>query len=127
MIRRPPRSTLSSSSAASDVYKRQSLRQPIPTSITLVNASAALQELYSSTLEASRTNNQPGVSHITIGRISKEKHRLLSSAIVEFTFGNKDPLLSLIHISEPTRLLSISYAVFCLKKKKKKIYCVIIS
>mgnify|MGYP000323388302 CR=1 FL=1 len=25
----------------------------------------------------------------------------------------------LIHISEPTRLLSISYAVFCLKKKKK--------
>src|SRR5678816_1483055 len=27
--------------------------------------------------------------------------------------------LSLIHISETTRLLSISYAVFCLKKKKK--------
>eukprot|EP00658_Telonema_sp_P-2_P010923 TRINITY_DN14159_c0_g1_i1.p2 TRINITY_DN14159_c0_g1~~TRINITY_DN14159_c0_g1_i1.p2 ORF type:complete len:118 (-),score=29.70 TRINITY_DN14159_c0_g1_i1:100-453(-) len=27
--------------------------------------------------------------------------------------------LSLIHISEPTRLLSISYAVFCLKKKKE--------
>ena len=27
--------------------------------------------------------------------------------------------LSLIHISEPTRLLSISYAVFCLKKKKQ--------
>ena len=25
--------------------------------------------------------------------------------------------LSLIHISEPTRLLSISYAVLCLKKK----------
>src|SRR5678816_2471588 len=36
-------------------------------------------------------------------------------------FGNKVPShgrewkLSLIHISEPTRLLSISYAVFCLK------------
>src|SRR5678815_6127567 len=29
-------------------------------------------------------------------------------------------ILSLIHISEPTRLLSISYAVFCLKKKKQK-------
>eukprot|EP00658_Telonema_sp_P-2_P037399 TRINITY_DN26905_c0_g1_i1.p1 TRINITY_DN26905_c0_g1~~TRINITY_DN26905_c0_g1_i1.p1 ORF type:complete len:272 (+),score=58.36 TRINITY_DN26905_c0_g1_i1:83-898(+) len=28
--------------------------------------------------------------------------------------------LSLIHISEPTRLLSISYAVFCLKKKKSE-------
>eukprot|EP00658_Telonema_sp_P-2_P013906 TRINITY_DN15270_c0_g1_i20.p1 TRINITY_DN15270_c0_g1~~TRINITY_DN15270_c0_g1_i20.p1 ORF type:complete len:130 (-),score=21.21 TRINITY_DN15270_c0_g1_i20:26-415(-) len=36
--------------------------------------------------------------------------------------GARDPPdLSLIHISEPTRLLSISYAVFCLKKKKKKI------
>src|SRR5674536_179740 len=28
--------------------------------------------------------------------------------------------LSLIHISEPTILLSISYAVFCLKKEKKQ-------
>ena len=28
--------------------------------------------------------------------------------------------LSLIHISEPTRLGMISYAVFCFKKKKKK-------
>src|SRR5678815_2945998 len=30
-----------------------------------------------------------------------------------------DADISLIHISEPTRLLSISYAVFCLKKKKR--------
>ena len=30
-----------------------------------------------------------------------------------------DPHLSLIHISEPTRRTPISYAVFCLKKKKK--------
>src|SRR5665647_2065614 len=29
-----------------------------------------------------------------------------------------DLLLSLIHISEPTRRTPISYAVFCLKKKK---------
>src|SRR5450756_3086975 len=34
----------------------------------------------------------------------------------------KEPVwyISLIHISEPTRLGMISYAVFCLKKKKKK-------
>src|SRR5665648_313575 len=32
--------------------------------------------------------------------------------------------LSLIHISEPTRLGMISYAVFCLKKKKKKPYSI---
>eukprot|EP00828_Plagiopyla_frontata_P009777 TRINITY_DN15064_c0_g2_i2.p2 TRINITY_DN15064_c0_g2~~TRINITY_DN15064_c0_g2_i2.p2 ORF type:complete len:190 (-),score=32.88 TRINITY_DN15064_c0_g2_i2:18-587(-) len=31
-------------------------------------------------------------------------------------------LLSLIHISEPTRQAEISYAVFCLKKKKKNQY-----
>ena len=42
--------------------------------------------------------------------------------------GNRTPnllitnqlLLSLIHISEPTRQAEISYAVFCLKKKKKQ-------
>ena len=31
---------------------------------------------------------------------------------------DKDDALSLIHISEPTRLRRISYAVFCLKKKR---------
>src|SRR5665213_3029563 len=30
------------------------------------------------------------------------------------------PSSSVIHISEPTRQAEISYAVFCLKKKKKK-------
>src|SRR5450756_1391618 len=39
----------------------------------------------------------------------------LSGAVV----GAVDLVLSLIHISEPTRLGMISYAVFCLKKKKK--------
>ena len=33
------------------------------------------------------------------------------------TINEIPPYLSLIHIFEPTRLLSISYAVFCLKKK----------
>ena len=37
------------------------------------------------------------------------------SAVINYDF----PGLSLIHISEPTRPLYISYAVFCLKKKKK--------
>eukprot|EP00658_Telonema_sp_P-2_P015936 TRINITY_DN16165_c0_g2_i1.p1 TRINITY_DN16165_c0_g2~~TRINITY_DN16165_c0_g2_i1.p1 ORF type:complete len:193 (+),score=18.37 TRINITY_DN16165_c0_g2_i1:225-803(+) len=42
-----------------------------------------------------------------------------SECIVD-TYKSRLVILSLIHISEPTRLLSISYAVFCLKKKKKK-------
>src|SRR5450756_1048646 len=33
--------------------------------------------------------------------------------------GSPGRWLSLIHISEPTRLGMISYAVFCLKKKKQ--------
>src|SRR5450756_185179 len=36
-----------------------------------------------------------------------------------FTDADTVHELSLIHISEPTRLGMISYAVFCLKKKKK--------
>ncbi len=39
------------------------------------------------------------------------------------SYSHADTLvvLSLIHISEPTRQAEISYAVFCLKKKKKNI------
>src|SRR5678810_181092 len=36
------------------------------------------------------------------------------------TFFSQIQNLSLIHISEPTRQAEISYAVFCLKKKKQK-------
>src|SRR5450759_772760 len=68
-------------------------------------------------------------------------HHDLNTAINEYIKHERDPTLfvmsdipliqewhvremvselSLIHISEPTRLGMISYAVFCLKKKKKK-------
>src|SRR5450756_2891056 len=42
------------------------------------------------------------------------------SAVAIIGFGGQAQVLSLIHISEPTRLGMISYAVFCLKKKKEK-------
>src|SRR5678816_4753417 len=38
-----------------------------------------------------------------------------TSALIESGIVGRPVYLSLIHISEPTRLLSISYAVFCLK------------
>ena len=38
----------------------------------------------------------------------------------ELHAGESVVCLSLIHISEPTRRTPISYAVFCLKKKKQK-------
>ena len=46
--------------------------------------------------------------------------------VINYCWFGRNPLpplamkLSLIHISEPTRQAEISYAVFCLKKKKKK-------
>src|SRR5678815_1047393 len=47
--------------------------------------------------------------------VSKETEKVR----LRFSLGQSDHVtvvvLSLIHISEPTRLLSISYAVFCLK------------
>src|SRR5428012_13851 len=73
MIRRPPRSTQSRSSAASDVYKRQTEGSQLTYTMTITNDGASAAS---------------GVS-----------------------------VLSLIHISEPTRLGMISYAVFCLKQK----------
>src|SRR5678815_5762140 len=48
------------------------------------------------------------------GRIAKEFPSVKRVSTTELA---KELDLSLIHISEPTRLLSISYAVFCLKKK----------
>ncbi len=43
-----------------------------------------------------------------------------AGAVARSVVDHDDLDLSLIHISEPTRLALISYAVFCLKKKKKK-------
>src|SRR5659263_600252 len=48
----------------------------------------------------------------TIEEAAKEAARRISASKGSVAF------LSLIHISEPTRLGMISYAVFCLKKKK---------
>ena len=50
--------------------------------------------------------------------ICKIQGSVLAGALLILT--NATHALSLIHISEPTRLRRISYAVFCLKKKKQK-------
>src|SRR5450756_2840388 len=56
---------------------------------------------------------------ILLGRYFEAHAKRRSGAALKalLDLGAKD--LSLIHISEPTRLGMISYAVFCLKKKKK--------
>ena len=55
--------------------------------------------------------------------ITTKKLRVVFDPNLEIVGGkNVSVNLSLIHISEPTRQAEISYAVFCLKKKKKKKY-----
>ena len=92
MIRRPPRSTPLYSSAASDVYKRQ--------------VHASLRNILGSHVAQAGSHVAPGKFRFDFSHTSKVSKEELD--------------LSLIHISEPTRLRRISYAVFCLKKKKKK-------
>src|SRR5674536_153812 len=88
MIRRPPRSTLSSSSAASDVYKRQAIVNAIQQHASIVTQKSLVEGF-----------------GLTVSEAMWKARPVVASAV-----GG----LSLIHISEPTRLLSISYAVFCL-------------
>src|SRR5450756_3251746 len=103
MIRRPPRSTQSRSSAASDVYKRQGYSDEgwIELATRSEAAGADMLELNVSCLQMACE----GAGH-KVGQSNDLLER--------YTRVVKD--LSLIHISEPTRLGMISYAVFCLKK-----------
>ena len=94
MIRRPPRSTQSRSSAASDVYKRQAF-------------------------PPGRAGPGAAVPGADLPDAPPPLAPMFQMTSV-FTDPEVSRALSLIHISEPTRLLSISYAVFCLKKKKKQ-------
>eukprot|EP00658_Telonema_sp_P-2_P030559 TRINITY_DN2304_c0_g1_i2.p1 TRINITY_DN2304_c0_g1~~TRINITY_DN2304_c0_g1_i2.p1 ORF type:complete len:175 (+),score=55.66 TRINITY_DN2304_c0_g1_i2:118-642(+) len=171
MIRRPPRSTLSSSSAASDVYKRQvstqstgnnswmdvwRTHQAVQGPMLRIHAIEPTAISISRKDSLSPTTPRPAGLDVTMIKSQHgASYQLIGSPItspVELSFpivtaacespqqdqqpdinvatiparhsppqiGSPQQDLSLIHISEPTRLLSISYAVFCLKKKKKK-------
>eukprot|EP00658_Telonema_sp_P-2_P007515 TRINITY_DN12802_c0_g1_i2.p2 TRINITY_DN12802_c0_g1~~TRINITY_DN12802_c0_g1_i2.p2 ORF type:complete len:125 (+),score=40.81 TRINITY_DN12802_c0_g1_i2:117-491(+) len=112
MIRRPPRSTLSSSSAASDVYKRQ--EYGTVSSMAHDAGEYGNEELSYFDMD---TDQLVRPSDLLIGDHAGHNFKHIHS---DFTPLQRRVMnLSLIHISEPTRLLSISYAVFCLKKKKK--------
>eukprot|EP00658_Telonema_sp_P-2_P037346 TRINITY_DN26864_c0_g1_i1.p1 TRINITY_DN26864_c0_g1~~TRINITY_DN26864_c0_g1_i1.p1 ORF type:complete len:292 (-),score=40.91 TRINITY_DN26864_c0_g1_i1:49-924(-) len=57
-------------------------------------------------------------AHLPTPPVTMLCHRRPSGKTAGASRSHNPKKLSLIHISEPTRLLSISYAVFCLKKKK---------
>ena len=55
---------------------------------------------------------------VYLGANATYKEQVVSIDLKEDGAVRTHTALSLIHISEPTRLLSTSYAVFCLKKKQ---------
>src|SRR5450756_3106198 len=146
MIRRPPRSTQSRSSAASDVYKRQAI--PRSSRQGRARSSAPLERRYPGAVTlrlfdtASRTMRElvplraghvglylcgapvqgaPHIGHLKTAVAFDVLVRWLRRSGLEVTFirnvtdvEDKILALSLIHISEPTRLGMISYADFCL-------------
>src|SRR5665648_268266 len=57
--------------------------------------------------------------HFDKNEMKKTLFGSLLGFLLILVFNSHIIALSLIHISEPTRLGMISYAVFCLKKKKK--------
>eukprot|EP00656_Telonema_subtile_P011781 TRINITY_DN15875_c0_g1_i1.p2 TRINITY_DN15875_c0_g1~~TRINITY_DN15875_c0_g1_i1.p2 ORF type:complete len:106 (+),score=26.00 TRINITY_DN15875_c0_g1_i1:70-387(+) len=103
MIRRPPRSTLSSSSAASDVYKRQLDYVPV------------FREDWHPKLKQHiefRLSEIQGVSRDELRRRDAERRNAFKTSIqsalalalaVAWSNFVGYQLLSLIHISEPTR------------------------
>ena len=84
MIRRPPRSTLDRSSAASDVYKRQLVKNSKFTSIYLEEFTCVVRD----------TKLGPEITTRDIPNVGELKLKDLDEDGI---------VLSLIHISEPTR------------------------
>ena len=111
MIRRPPRSTLSSSSAASDVYKRQALSVSV--------GGLIISWFVGYRLPGLEYNNQKVEAafrkDLVLGEDDKVNYAQTDTLWNLFTgirfnyqrlylhYGYFDIWLSLIHISEPTR------------------------
>ena len=89
MIRRPPRSTLDRSSAASDVYKRQ-LQDMVEKQINGAYPDAHIKEVEDYNIFE------------TDGKVAFERLILKKADYLPIK-AYKDFALSLIHISEPTR------------------------
>ena len=112
MVRRPPRTTQSRSSAASDVYKRQYVYFNIDERALLKYESLAWGS--GRTMRPDRIKELKIPVEIGLGNEDGFRH----VGVLDFLDNQLDEktgtlrALSLIHISAPTRLLSISSAVF---------------
>src|SRR5450756_759067 len=130
MIRRPPRSTQSRSSAASDVYKRQLLTSLLTLSNSRLPQLAPLWAIgitrrRLAAIELLKTMSVALITTLLALPLGLLVAWCLIAVVNVKAFGWRLPFhvfplqllellgLSLIHISEPTRLGMISYAVFC--------------
>src|SRR5678815_3743254 len=93
----------------------------LSTAVLLVDSSGRIAHVNQSAELLFDTSRKTLIGQLA-GRVlgdDAEMRQLVADAQAN-AFGQRKQImelhLSLIHISEPTRLLSISYAVFCLKK-----------
>ena len=93
MIRRPPRSTLDRSSAASDVYKRQTGCYP----------HLIISNLKRTKLDPNRNLEDGACGNVEAETAWNEFHDFIEDARNAANLQYDDKTLSLIHISEPTR------------------------
>src|SRR5450756_1891899 len=117
----PPRAGLRGSARA-----RQDNRHcGYPVGHRLLRINESIKETLSSVITAEGLKD-PRVGFVTVTGVktsADQRHAKVYVSVLgkqaerEATMKALDKSLSLIHISEPTRLGMISYAVFCLKKK----------
>src|SRR5678815_5034661 len=115
----------------SQFYETPLLRNPALAGIFTgdVRVNAVYRDQWNSVTSGYRTGSLSGEYKVPVGRgddyvtwgmqLFYDKAGTVSftqTKVLPALNFHKSISLSLIHISEPTRLLSISYAVFCLKK-----------
>src|SRR5665648_1154926 len=96
---------------------QKTLKDIMTRGIITISAQSSISEI-ADTLARNNISSAPivTINGETMGIVS-EMDVLKAMGKPEWMKYDAECILSLIHISEPTRLGMISYAVFCLKKK----------
>ena len=98
--------------------------EPAPIPLSQSDIKSALNTLMNQRYQDAKKASENGEfehAEILLKSICSDFRTLVERSIENDLLCGVVQRLSLIHISEPTRLLSISYAVFCLKKKNTNI------
>ena len=88
-----------------------------PAAMMLIKKNATVTVCHTRTVDMPSVVKEADIVIVAAGRAGVVDDSYVRAGQVIIDVGIN--VLSLIHISEPTRRTPISYAVFCLKKKKK--------